>query len=88
MAQGKLKVKTKVPMKAKNKQKNTSIKPRNNRPVAPKKQKLQEAHKLKKIVTKTVNKAVEQEIRALASSEGKQKLSKVQAKVAELNKKA
>lgn len=46
-----------------------------------------ESAKLKKIVTKNVNKTVEKEIRALASSEGKQKLSRVQKKVAELNKK-
>lgn len=44
-------------------------------PVQPKKAKLQEAHKLKKMITKTVNNAMEDELRDRAL-EGKKSLTK------------
>lgn len=47
-----------------------------DRPVAPKKQKHQEAQKLKKIITKTVNEAMEDDLRAKALDGKKSLLSK------------
>ncbi|KAK9295574.1 hypothetical protein QLX08_010137 [Tetragonisca angustula] len=80
MAQGKLKVKTNVPPtvkgKNKNKNKNTpSIQRRNNAPIQPKKRKFEETHKLKQMITKTVNKAMENKLREKAL-EGKMSLTK------------
>ncbi|XP_032686396.1 uncharacterized protein LOC116851250 [Odontomachus brunneus] len=79
MPQGKLKVKTKLPEKIKAKvnksKKGPAIQRRGNAPVQPKKIKLQEAYKLKKMVTKTVNDAMEDELRERAL-EGKKSLTK------------
>ncbi|KAF3430596.1 hypothetical protein E2986_13172 [Frieseomelitta varia] len=79
MAQGKLKVKTNVPTvkeKNKNKNKNTpAIQRRNNAPIQPKKRKFEETHKLKQMITKTVNKAMEIKLREKAL-EGKMSLTK------------
>lgn len=52
-----------------------------DRPIKPKKKAFEEAHKLKKLITKTVNKAVEEEIRSRAS-DGNKTLSKAQQFVA------
>ncbi|KAL6258783.1 uncharacterized protein LOC105434113 [Pogonomyrmex barbatus] len=81
MAQGKLKVKTKLPASVKTKankskaKKSPPIQRRGNAPVQPKKTKLQEAQKLKKIMSKTVNIAVEDELREKAL-EGRKTLTK------------
>jgi len=79
MAQGKLKVKAKLPQSSKPKQgknkKGPAIQRRGNAPVRPKKAKLEEAHKLKKIITRTVNKAMEEELRDKALN-GKKSLTK------------
>ncbi|XP_034182250.1 uncharacterized protein LOC117605252 [Osmia lignaria lignaria] len=72
MAQGKLKVKTKVPTSAKGKAKSNKnrkglpIQRRNNAPIQPKKKKFEEAHKLKQMISKTVNRAMENELREKA----------------------
>ncbi|XP_029037253.1 uncharacterized protein LOC114873261 [Osmia bicornis bicornis] len=71
MAQGKLKVKTKVPTSAKGKAKSKNknrlpIQRRNNAPIQPKKKKFEEAHKLKQMISKTVNRAMENELREKA----------------------
>lgn len=78
MPQGKLKVKTKLPAKTKpkKKEKGPAVSKRGNRPVAPKKQKHEEAQKLKKIITKTVNAAMEDDLRARALDGKKSLLSK------------
>lgn len=47
-----------------------------DKPVAPKKEKQQEAQKLKKVITKTMNKAIEEDIRAKALDGKKTLLSK------------
>jgi len=75
MPQGKLKVKTKLPAKTKPKKKakGPAVSKRANRPIAPKKQKHQETQKLKKIITKAVNEAMEDDLRARAL-EGKKSL--------------
>ncbi|XP_025993727.1 uncharacterized protein LOC105201085 isoform X1 [Solenopsis invicta] len=79
MPQGKLKVKTKLPASAKAKankgKKGSAIQKRGNAPVQPKKAKLQEAQKLKKIISKTVNAAAEDDLRERAL-EGKKTLTK------------
>lgn len=79
MAQGKLKVKTKVPSSAKSKtnkpKKGAPTQRRGNAPIRPKKAKFEEAHKLKQMITKTVNKAAEDELRDRAL-EGKKSLIK------------
>ncbi|XP_053987981.1 uncharacterized protein LOC128891781 [Hylaeus anthracinus] len=80
MAQGKLKVKSKVPAsqkgKAKNKTKKTpAIQRRNNAPIQPKKKKVEDAHKLKQMITRTVNKAMEEELREKALG-GKKSLTR------------
>ncbi|KAL1501349.1 hypothetical protein ABEB36_006684 [Hypothenemus hampei] len=88
MAQGKLKVKTKLPANSKKQQKKGSANTkRSNAPIKPKKQKFEEAHKLKQIITKTVNKAVEEEIRAKAGKSNFN-LSKAQQAVAKYNAEA
>lgn len=89
MAQGKLKVKAQLPKNAKNKkgQKGAAVTKRANKPIQPKKNKFEEAHKLKKIITKTVNKAVEAEIRQRALGE-KPVLTNAQKAVAEHNSQA
>ncbi|XP_012151031.1 uncharacterized protein LOC100884084 isoform X1 [Megachile rotundata] len=83
MAQGKLKVKTKVPASAKGKAKNKSnkgpgIQRRNNAPIQPKKKKFEESHKLKQMISKTVNRAMENELREKAL-DGKQSLRRKEA---------
>ncbi|KYN18843.1 PREDICTED: uncharacterized protein LOC108762109 [Trachymyrmex cornetzi] len=81
MAQGKLKVKTKLPTSVKTKankgkgKKGPAIQRRGNAPVQPKKAKLQEAQKLKKMISRTVNTAVEDEMREKAL-EGRKTLTK------------
>ncbi|XP_076386784.1 uncharacterized protein LOC100884084 isoform X2 [Megachile rotundata] len=72
MAQGKLKVKTKVPASAKGKAKNK------NAPIQPKKKKFEESHKLKQMISKTVNRAMENELREKAL-DGKQSLRRKEA---------
>ncbi|XP_050472397.1 uncharacterized protein LOC126864762 [Bombus huntii] len=81
MVQGKLKVKAKVPSTVKGKSKNkksSGIQRRNNAPIQPKKRKFEETHKLKQIITKTVNKAMEDELREKAL-EGKRLLTRKEA---------
>ncbi|KOC70890.1 hypothetical protein WH47_02156 [Habropoda laboriosa] len=80
MVQGKLKVKTKVPASSKSKAKDKNkrglaIQRRNNAPIQPKKMKFEESHKLKQMITKTVNKAMENELRQKAL-DGKMSLTK------------
>ncbi|CAD6206865.1 GSCOCG00010110001-RA-CDS [Cotesia congregata] len=79
MAQGKMKVKTKLPDNAKAKQaknkKGPAVQRRGNAPIKAKKAKLLEAHKLKQMITKTVNKAAESELRERAL-DGKMSLVK------------
>ncbi|XP_057662474.1 uncharacterized protein LOC130897563 [Diorhabda carinulata] len=85
MAQGKLKVKTKLPQNAKvKKQKGSAVTKRANCPRQPKKQEV--SQKLKQAVSKTVNKSVEDEIRARASK-GPKNFSKAQEVVANHNAK-
>ncbi|XP_043474881.1 uncharacterized protein LOC122506611 [Leptopilina heterotoma] len=78
MAQGKLKVKTKTPAsvktKASKKQKGPASQRRGNAPIQSKKAKFQEAHRLKKIISKTVNTAMENELREKAM-DGKMSLT-------------
>ncbi|KAK0178644.1 hypothetical protein PV327_007519 [Microctonus hyperodae] len=79
MAQGKLKVKSKLPSATKAKQgknkKGPAIQRRGNAPIQPKKTKFQEAHQLKKMISKTVNNAMEDELRDKAL-DGKKSLTK------------
>ncbi|XP_011883293.1 PREDICTED: uncharacterized protein LOC105570588 [Vollenhovia emeryi] len=81
MAQGKLKVKTKLPTSSKAKgkgkkgKKGPAVQKRGNAPVQPKKAKLQGAQKLKKIISKTVNTAAEDDLRERAL-EGRKALTK------------
>ncbi|KYM97874.1 PREDICTED: uncharacterized protein LOC108778058 [Cyphomyrmex costatus] len=81
MAQGKLKVKTKLPTSVKTKankgkgKKGPAIQRRGNAPVQPKKAKLQETQKLKKMISKTVNTVMEDELREKAL-DGKKTLAK------------
>lgn len=84
MAQGKLKIKTKVPVKKGKSVKGAAVTKRANAPIKPKKQKQQDAHKLKQIITKTLNKAMEDEMRARAGK-GKLVLSNAQQVVAKHN---
>lgn len=87
MAQGKMKVKSKVPDSGKKKQsakKGQSCTQRQNRPIKSKKAKFEESAKLKKIITKSVNKAAEQEIRNMSAG-GSHKLSRAQEAVAKYN---
>ncbi|KAJ8922225.1 hypothetical protein NQ315_004162 [Exocentrus adspersus] len=88
MAQGKLKIKTKLPqnIKIKKQKAGTSAK-RSNCLIKPKKKNHQESQKLKKIISKTVNKAIEEEIRAKATS-SQTNLSKAQQAVAKFQSKA
>ncbi|GJQ70810.1 hypothetical protein Trydic_g737 [Trypoxylus dichotomus] len=86
MPQGKLKIKSKCPPSVKQKKKQDkrpAISKRSNCPMKPKK-KNSEANKFKKMVTKTVNKAVEEEIRNRALPS--QKLSKIQEAIVKHNK--
>ncbi|XP_073967749.1 uncharacterized protein [Bombus fervidus] len=81
MAQGKLKVKAKLPSTVKGKdkkKKSLGIQRRNNAPIQPKKKKFEETHKLKQMITKSVNKAVEDELRERVL-EGKRSLTKNEA---------
>lgn len=73
MAQGKIKVKTNVPLKnAKGKkQKGKATMRRANAPIQPKKKKFEESSKLKQMITKTVNKSLEADIRAIADDNNK-----------------
>ncbi|XP_063984120.1 uncharacterized protein LOC135166080 [Diachasmimorpha longicaudata] len=83
MAQGKLKVKTSTPggkkTQAKGGKKGLQVQRRNNAPIKPKKSKFEEAHKLKQMITKTVNRAMENELRDKAL-EGKKSLTKKESK--------
>ncbi|XP_057322319.1 uncharacterized protein LOC130665761 [Microplitis mediator] len=85
MAQGKMKIKTKLPDSAKAKQgknkKGPAIQRRGNAPIKAKKAKIVEAHKLKQMITKTVNKAAETELRERAL-DGKMGLTKKKAPAA------
>ncbi|XP_018321158.1 uncharacterized protein LOC108734208 [Agrilus planipennis] len=89
MAQGKLKVKTKVPQGVKSKKPNknvTSLAKRINKPIQPKKSKMKSEQKMKKLLTKNLNKAIEEEVRSVAySSNTKLNLSKAQKAVAQQN---
>uniref|UniRef100_A0A6M2DS87 Uncharacterized protein n=1 Tax=Xenopsylla cheopis TaxID=163159 RepID=A0A6M2DS87_XENCH len=73
MAQGKIKVKTNVPLKnTKNKKpKGKATSRRANAPIQPKKKKFEESSKLKQMITKTVNKSLEADIRAIANDNNK-----------------
>ncbi|KAF5286074.1 hypothetical protein FQR65_LT12960 [Abscondita terminalis] len=83
MPQGKLKVKSKLPAPTKGKKaKGKPATQRANRPIQPKKHKGQETQKLKRIVTKNVNKSVEEEMRSRAYDGQKKKLSQAQEAVA------
>uniref|UniRef100_A0A182WEL2 Uncharacterized protein n=1 Tax=Anopheles minimus TaxID=112268 RepID=A0A182WEL2_9DIPT len=89
MAQGKLKVKSKAPPNVKkgaNKKKGTAFNKRKNAPIQSKKHKFEEAHKLKQVITKTVNKKNEEDIRKVAY-EGQTKLSQAQLAVQEHHRK-
>ncbi|EFA11353.1 hypothetical protein TcasGA2_TC011509 [Tribolium castaneum] len=89
MAQGKLKAKAQLPKDVKNKKsakKGSAITKRANRPIQPKKKGIVEAKKLKQIVHKNVNKAIEEELRSRATSDNKS-LSAAQKAVAEYHKK-
>uniref|UniRef100_U5ED61 Uncharacterized protein n=1 Tax=Corethrella appendiculata TaxID=1370023 RepID=U5ED61_9DIPT len=84
MAQGKLKVKSKLPAKAQAKKnqklKGTAFNKRKNAPIQSKKHKFQEAHKLKEMVSKALNKKNEDDIRKVVY-EGQTNLSKAQEAV-------
>lgn len=68
MPQGKMKVKSKLPENVKNKKsKGSAISKRNNAPIQPKKKNVEEVNRIKKIITKNVNKKVEEEIRSRAT---------------------
>lgn len=86
MAQDKLKVKTKLPSSAKTKcgkqKKGSAIQRRGNAPIKPKNAKFKEVNKLKKIITKTVNNAIEDELREKAL-EGKKSLTRNNKKTAQ-----
>ncbi|KAM3967842.1 uncharacterized protein ACR2FA_011380 [Aphomia sociella] len=80
MAQGKLKVKSKLPAGAKAKKgKGKAVTKRSNAPV-PSKATAVDRSKMKAKVTKMVNAAAEQQLRALASSSGE--LSEAQKRAA------
>ncbi|KAG7188162.1 hypothetical protein KM043_013380 [Ampulex compressa] len=83
MAQGKLKVKDKRPSLVKEKSKKTKKEPahrrRGNAPVQPKTQH-QEAKKLKKMITKIVDQAMEEELSYHAYSKKKGESTKESAK--------
>ncbi|CAH0548018.1 unnamed protein product [Brassicogethes aeneus] len=85
MAQGKIKVKTKVPNAKTKKQKGGANTKRANRPVP--KKKSEETQRIKQIISKTVNKAVEEEMRKRSES-GQKSLSNAQKAVAAHNSKA
>lgn len=79
MAQGKTKVKAKLPpslkTKESKKQKGPASKRRGNAPIQPKKAKFEDAHKLKKMISKNVNRAMENELRQKAM-DGKTSLTR------------
>lgn len=88
MPQGKLKVKTQLPKNVKNKsqvKKGAPVSKRANKPIKPKKNKIEEAQKIKRVISKSLNKAVEDEMRSRACSSNKN-LSKAQEAVAAYNK--
>ncbi|CAH1986685.1 unnamed protein product [Acanthoscelides obtectus] len=89
MAQGKLKTKAKLPgnIKSKQKPKGGAVTKRANRPIKPKKAGKDEIRKLNQIVTKTVNSAIEQDIRNRAIPK-RQTMSKAQQAVSEHHKKS
>ncbi|GLV41874.1 uncharacterized protein CBL_13606 [Carabus blaptoides fortunei] len=87
MAQGKLKVKAKLPKGVKKKKsanKGPSVSKRANCPITPKKKKFEEANKIKKMISKSVNQAMEVEMRSLATS-GKKNFTKAEQAVAAHN---
>uniref|UniRef100_A0A182LTH5 Uncharacterized protein n=1 Tax=Anopheles culicifacies TaxID=139723 RepID=A0A182LTH5_9DIPT len=89
MAQGKLKVKSNAPpnlRKGANKKKGTAFNKRKNAPIQSKKHKFEEAHKLKQVITRTVNKKNEEDIRKIAY-EGQTNLSQAQLAVQEHHRK-
>ncbi|XP_053670145.1 uncharacterized protein LOC128720496 [Anopheles nili] len=89
MAQGKLKVKSKAPpnvKKAASKKKGTAFNKRKNAPIQSKKHKFEEAHKLKQVITRTVNKKNEEEMRKIVY-EGQTNLSQAQLAVQEHHRK-
>ncbi|XP_077293953.1 uncharacterized protein LOC143916634 [Arctopsyche grandis] len=68
MAQGKMKVKSKLPDNVKNKKtKGSAITKRSNAPIQSKKKNIEETHRIKKIISKNVNKKMEEEIRSRAT---------------------
>ncbi|GLH09489.1 hypothetical protein R5R35_006436 [Gryllus longicercus] len=81
MPQGKLKVKAKgaAPKSKKKATKGPAVTKRGNRPIQPKKKQQKEAQKLNKVVTKTVNQAMEEELRARALDGRKSLTNKKQA---------
>nr|CAI5869267.1 unnamed protein product [Callosobruchus analis] len=89
MAQGKLKVKAKLPtnVKSKQKSKGSAVTKRANRPIQPKKATKDGLKKLKQVITKTVNSSIEQEIRNMAQAKSPT-LSKAQKAVLEHHKKS
>ncbi|KFB52316.1 AGAP011636-PA-like protein [Anopheles sinensis] len=87
MAQGKLKVKSKPPQNSKKPQnKGSAFSKRKNAPIQSKKHKFLEDHKLKQVITKTVNKKNEDDLRKVAY-EGQTKLSQAQLAVQEHHRK-
>ncbi|CAG9824477.1 unnamed protein product [Phaedon cochleariae] len=87
MPQGKLRVKSKLPENLKlKKTKGNAVTKRSNRPIQPKKKHHQETQKIKQIISKSVNKAAEDELRARASG-GQKNLSKAQQVIAQHNSK-
>ncbi|GAB0087872.1 uncharacterized protein DMENIID0001_022260 [Sergentomyia squamirostris] len=84
MPQGKTKVKTKMPDSIKQKlkkKKGVAFTRRANAPIQPKKAKLQDTQKIKQLLSKAVNKSVEEDIRSRAQ-EGEINFSKAQKAVA------
>lgn len=87
MAQGKLKVKTKpIGNKKKPAKQGKAFTTRKRAPVQSKKHKFEEAHKLKQVISKTVNQKNEEDIRKLVY-EGERNLSQAQQAVKEHHRK-
>jgi hypothetical protein len=90
MAQKKLKPKVNLPKNVQNKKgtkKGSAVTKRANQPIQSKKKGITETRKLKQAIHKTVNKAVEEDIRSRVSNESNKPLSKAQEAVAEYHKK-
>nr|XP_014294463.1 uncharacterized protein LOC106692800 [Halyomorpha halys]XP_014294464.1 uncharacterized protein LOC106692800 [Halyomorpha halys] len=69
----------------KNKGPNPKTQSRKNRPIEPKKARHEEVQKLKKIITKNVNKAIEEQVRGIATDSQKVHLSKKKDKNININ---